>query len=124
VKWIPIIAVFITTTCLAADEVVVPFEAAGSLVDIHSFFARTSEEKPEVAGTSVAGLGFVVNDQVYAFVESPEDEQILAGIEPGAGLLLAGKLFVPGALRELESATFALDEANLFAQKRAESEGV
>lgn len=65
-----------------------------------------------------------MNDQVYAFVESPENEKILAGIEPGTGLLLTGKLFVPGALLELESATPALVEANVFAQKLAETEGV
>ena len=84
----------------------VAFEAHGVIVDIHSFFtAATADLKatPAVAHGAVAGKALVAEDGVYAFLETPENEKLLAETGNGSVVQVKGKLLREGALLYLAS---------------------
>ena len=88
------------------------FDDNGVIVDVHRFFtaaARNAGDKAlEVAHRSTAGYALVTEHGVYAFLETPQNEEALAGAGHGSVVRLRGRLLKEGALlhvNELEHVT-------------------
>ena len=75
----------------------VDFDQGGVIVDVGSFFTEAGlTSAPGPAG--VAGRALVTDTGLYSFLETPENEQKLASIEPGSVVRVRGTLLERGAL--------------------------
>ena len=109
-RFILIVAVLALVNAAPAAETSgrssVSFDERGVIVDIHTFFrvaTRDRETMPVVAHGSVAGKALVTEDGVYGFLETPENEKLLAAADYGSVVQAKGKLLREGALLHLVS---------------------
>ena len=81
------------------------FDQAGVIVEVHSFFKAAAQgNDPAIASADgVAGRALVTADGVYAFLETPENQQQLAETTPGSVVHIKGKLLDKGALLHIDA---------------------
>jgi hypothetical protein len=88
-----------------------PFAADGMIVSVHAFFAAAKDAGDvELVAPNVAGKALVTADGMYAFIETPENEQQLADIAPDTPVRVEGMVHHPGRLLHVDAIT-ALDTA-------------
>ncbi len=97
----------ITSTVHGVDSAKssVAFDERGVIVDVHSFFTAVDQSASEVAvvNESVAGKALVTEDGVYGFLETPENEKMLANTGNGSVVQVKGKLLREGALLHVDA---------------------
>lgn len=71
------------------------FAQRGVIVDPGSFFVAA---QGEAAGVQPGSRALITEQGVYAFMETPENEQHLSRTEPGSVVRIEGKLLKEGAL--------------------------
>ena len=82
------------------------FDRSGVIVDLHTFF--TAAGKPDSAASEsldeTAGRrALVTEDGVYAFLETPQNQQALSGTENGSVVHVKGKEVVGGKLLHIDA---------------------
>ncbi len=97
----------IASTVHGVDSVVesVVFNERGVIVDVHSFFTAVDQSASDlvVAHVSVAGKALVTEDGVFGFLETPENEKVLANMSNGSVVQVKGKLLREGALLHIDA---------------------
>ena len=98
-------------TAQAADESPVrPFQAQGVIADVQELFplaaknARTAgRNRASAAATGAVGSRVLVTPtEVYAFLETPENQKLLKGVRIGTAVSVQGQLLVSGSLLHLD----------------------
>lgn len=74
------------------------FAQRGVIVDPGSFFTAATPDSGEIAGGPSISRALVTEQGVYAFMETPGNEQQLKGTVPGSVVRIEGKLLKEGAL--------------------------
>ncbi len=88
----------------AAQADVESFAGEGVIVAVHEFFgaAKDAGDVDLVAG-NVAGKAFVTANGMYAFIETPENEQQLADVAAGTAVRISGMVHHPGRLLHVDA---------------------
>ena len=89
----------------AAERTSEAFAETGVIVDVHTFFraaARDDSMESQVALESVAGRALVTETGVYAFLETPENENALSVAGPGSVVSVSGKLLNGSSLLHID----------------------
>jgi hypothetical protein len=91
----------------AGTKATEPFDQHGVIVDIHQFFtaATAGADLPQVEHATVAGQALVTEAGVFAFLETPHNDSLLAGTGHGTVVRVTGTLLPDGALLHLASVT-------------------
>ena len=83
------------------------FDERGVIVDVNSFFTAATRDsqagKMAVANESVAGKALVTEDGVYGFLETPDNEKMLAATSNGSVVQIVGKLLKAAALLHVDA---------------------
>ena len=98
-------ALLIHTAHAAFTQTSTVFDEAGVIVEVHSFFKSAARDHAPttVSEDGVAGRALVTAAGVHAFLETPENQQQLAGTMPGSVVHIKGKLLPKGALLHTDS---------------------
>ncbi len=80
------------------------FDESGVIVEVHSFFKTAAQDRDPAAASAdgVAGRALVTASGVFAFLETPENQQQLAKTKPGSVVHIKGKLLAKGALLHID----------------------
>jgi len=88
----------------SGNDKVTAFEESGVIVDIQNFFEAAADQAESY--TPVAGgqgrMALVTSSGVYAFLETPSNAALLAGIASGSSVKLTGRLLVNGTLLHID----------------------
>ena len=76
----------------------VDFDKGGVIVEVGSFFKGTGVTSGPAGQTGVAALALATDTGLYSFLETPQNQERLAAIEPGSVVRINGKLLEKGAL--------------------------
>jgi len=98
-------------TVRAADgPPVMPFEADGVVADVLELFPcavkpdkKTERARAQATLKEVAARALVTQDNVYAFLETPENRRFLKDVKPGTAVSIKGRLLVSGSLLHIDS---------------------
>ncbi len=78
---------------------VTPFEADGVVADVLELFPcaikdgkKADRARAQSTLKEVAARAFVTKDGVYAFLESPENKELLKDVKPGTAVSIKGRL--------------------------------
>ncbi len=82
------------------------FDQSGVIIDVHTFFTAAIQETDksgvEAVRDTVAGRALVTEEGVYAFLETPENQEHLRETEPGSVVRIKGRLLEKGALLHID----------------------
>lgn len=104
------------------------FAQDGVVLEIAELFPAVAEamKRDRAPGAAkaegLAGRAFVSNSGVYAFLETPENQKLLAPVKSGSRVSLTGKLLKSGALLHVDRVT-AADGAPVDLKKYREQAG-
>ena len=91
----------------SADDKVTAFEESGVIVDIQNFFYAAAQQaqsySPVADGQGRHAL--VTSSGIYAFLETPSNAALLAGIPSGSSVKLTGRLLINGTLLHIDKIT-------------------
>jgi hypothetical protein len=89
---------------------VTPFEADGVVADVLELFpcaikdgTKIDQARAKATLKDVAARALVTKDGVYAFLETPENRQLLKSVKPGTAVSVNGRLLVSGSLLHIDS---------------------
>ena len=74
------------------------FDQGGVIVEVHSFFTDAGVNSRPAGQTGVADRALATDTGLYSFLETPENEEKLAALEPGSVVRVKGSLLERGAL--------------------------
>ena len=119
-------------TAQAADESPVrPFQAQGVIADVQELFPRAAKttqgavrNRASAAATRAVGsLVLVTPTEVYALLETPENQKLLKGVRPGTAVSVQGQLLVSGSLLHLDSLARSTTDSGVDLARYAEEKG-
>ena len=92
------------TAHAASTQTSSAFDQSGVIVEVHSFFKAAAQDRDPAAASAdgVAGRALVTASGVYAFLETPENQQQLAKTKPGSVVHIKGKLLEKSALLHID----------------------
>ncbi len=85
-----------------------PFEQDGVIVAVHSFYeateaARKKQQDFKPAGPGMADFALLTAEGAFAFLETPQNQKLLAEIKPPQAVRVKGKVLPSGKLLHLDS---------------------
>lgn len=113
----------------AADErLVTPFHQDGLLVDVTTLFTLSGKPAANSAKLSsqqseISRWALVTTSGVYAFLESPENQQFLAKSKPNIAVNIKGKLLISGSLLHIDSLSAAQEKPVIDLKKYRDDKG-
>ena len=80
------------TAHAASTQTSTAFDQSSVIVEVHSFFKPAAQARDPAAASAdgVAGRALVTAFGVYAFLETPENQQLLAKTKPGSVVHIRG----------------------------------
>ena len=109
----------LTTTCLTSfsNDRIKSFAESGVIVDINSFFKEIKEKPAKILFANTSGKAFVTKTGVYAFIESPENDNALKGIKPGSHVAIKGKVITDSFLLHIDLLILKKEKSSLKTAK-------
>lgn len=85
-----------------------PFEQEGVIVALHSFYkateaARKKQEDFKPAGPGMADFALLTAKGAFAFLETPQNQKLLAEIKPPQAVKVKGKVLPSGKLLHVDN---------------------
>jgi hypothetical protein len=117
-------------TAPADESPVRPFQATGVIADVRELFplaannGRAAGRYRATAATGAIGSRVLVTaTEVYAFLETPENQRLLSGVRHGTAVSVQGQLLVSAALLHLDSLTRSTPDTQIDLSRYAEEKG-
>ena len=115
----------------AADESPVrPFQAKGVIANVQELFPLAAKNgkgagryRSKAATGAIGSLVLVTANDVYAFLETPENQKLLKGVRPGTAVNVQGQLLVAASLLHLDSLTKSPPDTGVDLARYAEEKG-
>jgi hypothetical protein len=115
----------------AADESPVrPFQAKGVIANVQELFPLAAKNgngagryRTKAATGAIGSLVLVTASDVYAFLETPENQKLLKGVRPGTAVSVQGQLLVPASLLHLDSLAKSTPDTRVDLARYAEEKG-
>lgn len=113
----------------AGEELLVtPFSQDGVLVEVTRLFTlpeKASAKLPKLSSqqTEVSRWALVTTGGVYAFLESPENQQFVARMKPNAAVRVNGKLLTSGSLLHIDTLSAAKEKPAIDLKKYRDDKG-
>jgi hypothetical protein len=120
-----------SATAQADDEAPVrSVQATGVIADVQELFPRaagngraTARPRLATASGAVGSRVLVTPTEVYAFLETPENQKLLKGVKSGTPVKVEGRLLVSGSLLVLDSLARSASGTSIDLTRYAETKG-
>jgi hypothetical protein len=115
----------------AADESPVrPFQAKGVIANVQELFPLAAKNgkgagryRTKAATGAIGSLVLVTANEVYALLETAENQKLLKGVRPGTAVSVQGQLLTSGSLLHLDSLARSTPDTGVDLARYAEERG-